>query len=380
MWPLLKPMMFLLPAERAHYIAMGAYSSVVRFGMARRLLERFARVDDPRLESTVCGMQFKNPVGLAAGFDKDARWFHLLDSLGFGSIEIGSITGQGQPGNPPPRLFRLPTDEALINRMGFNNQGAEVAARNLANVDLVKFRERSVLGINLGKTKIVSNERANEDYAFSFRLLFPFADYFVINVSSPNTPGLRSLQEREPLISLLKSIDALNERLAAETGTNRRPVFLKIAPDLTNEQIMEISEIVAEPFVSGVIATNTTISREHLRTPLPKVTGIGAGGLSGRPLFARSCAVVRLLYGRLKGQKPIIGVGGIFNGDDAWQMITSGASLVQLYTGFIYGGPTVVQKINRSLLQKMKNQGLDAISQAVGLDFQTASINLSGTS
>jgi dihydroorotate dehydrogenase len=375
MWPLLKPLMFMLPAERAHYFAMGAYASVARFGIPRRLVERLARVDDPRLESTVCGLRFQNPVGLAAGFDKDARWFHLLDSLGFGSIEIGSITGQGQPGNPRPRLFRLPQDEALINRMGFNNQGAEVAARNLAKVDLAKFRERSVLGINLGKTKVIPNEQANEDYAFSFRLLFPFADYFVINVSSPNTPGLRSLQEREPLISLLQSIDALNENLAGETGSRRRPVFLKIAPDLTNEQIVEISEIAAEPFVSGIIATNTTISRENLKTSLAAVSKIGAGGLSGRPLFGRSCSVVRLLYERLQGQKPVIGVGGIFNGDDAWNMLTSGASLVQLYTGFVYGGPTVVRKINRSLLQKLSQFGLDSISQAVGMDVKNAKVN-----
>ena len=355
MWPLLKPLMFTLPAERAHYLAMGAYSSFARFGIPRRLVKRFARIEDPRLESTVCGLRFRNPVGLAAGFDKDARWFHLLDSLGFGSIEIGSITGQGQPGNPRPRLFRLPHDEALINRMGFNNQGAEVAARNLAKVDLAKFRARSVLGINLGKTKVVPNEQANEDYAFSFRLLFPFADYFVINVSSPNTPGLRSLQEREPLISLLQ----LNENLAGESGSRRRPVFLKIAPDLTNEQIVEISGIVAEPFVSGVIATNTTISRENLQTSPVSISKIGARGLSGRPLFERSCTVVRLLFERLHGQKPIIGVGGIFNGDDAWKMITSGASLVQLYTGFIYGGPTIVRKIQQSLLKKLSQHGFD---------------------
>jgi dihydroorotate dehydrogenase len=323
-------------------------------------------VADPRLQQTWWGLQFRNPVGLAAGFDKDARWFSELGNLGFGAIEIGSITGQGQPGNPRPRLFRLKSDRALINRMGFNNQGAEVAARNLAARDLSSFRQRVVLGINLGKTKIVPNEAAPDDYAFSFRKLFEFGDYFVINVSSPNTPGLRALQDKEPLQVLLAKLAAENQRLAQVTGGGEKPLLLKIAPDLSDPQLDDVAELVAQPGIAGVIATNTTLSRQGLRTPASRVEAIGAGGLSGVPLQARSLEVVGRLYRQLPRTKPIIGVGGISDGESAWQMLRHGASLLQLYTGFVYEGPGVVARINRELGQRMTSAGVGHISEVVG--------------
>jgi dihydroorotate dehydrogenase len=358
---------------------MGLFSCSAGLPLVRQCIEQFTVVRDERLVSQVCGLTFLNPVGLAAGFDKDARWFHRLDSLGFGAVEIGSITGQGQPGNPTPRLFRLPADQALINRMGFNNQGANVAEANFRKVHDRRFRSRCVLGINLGKSKVVPLDQAAGDYGHSFRLLYPFADYFVINVSSPNTPGLRDLQDKGPLLELLQSISQWNSELGngdAPGGKEklaagrRRPVFLKIAPDLTDGQLDDIIEIVAQPLVDGVIATNTTISRVGLKTDPQKIESIGPGGLSGKPLLARSREVVGRLYQQIGATKPVIGVGGIFNGSDAWEMITSGASLVQLYTGFIYGGPSTVKRINLSLLEKLKETGLDHISQAVGLRYR----------
>ncbi len=347
---------------------MGAFALLGRSKWFRRALTRGTQVDDPRLASQVCGLHFRNPVGLAAGFDKNARWFEALATLGFGAIEIGSLTGQGQPGNPQPRLFRLPRDRAIINRMGFNNQGAEAAARNLAGRNVTEFRQRTVLGINLGKTKLVPNDQANDDYRASFRWLFPYADYFVLNVSSPNTPGLRQLQDREPLLSLLSSIHQLNRELADEHHTRPRPVLLKIAPDLSQDQILEIADIAQGPTVDGVIATNTTIERAGLRTPARTLEKIGAGGLSGTPLFSRSLAVVRLLSRTLQGKKPIIGVGGISNADQAWQMITAGASLVQLYTGLIYEGPFTVARINRGLLRRIDEHRYASIAEAVATD------------
>lgn len=366
MWALVKPFLFLLPAETAHEWSMKVFSTLDRLPFVRRSLFRLTNIDDRRLQTDICGIRFRNPVGLAAGFDKNARWFGPLSALGFGSIEIGSLTGQGQPGNPKPRLFRLPSDRALINRMGFNNQGAEIAARNLGKSNVAAFRKTTVLGINLGKTKVVPNEQANQDYASSFRLLYPFADYFVLNVSSPNTPGLRELQEREPLISLLHTVDRLNTELAAASQESRRPVFLKIAPDLTDEQLQQIAEIAAQPFVDGLIATNTTIARPGLKTSIQQITKFGMGGLSGQPLYSRSLEVVRFLYRATGGKKPIIGVGGISNSAQAWEMITAGASLLQIYTGLIYGGPFTVSKINRGLVQQLARHGFDSISQAVG--------------
>ncbi len=310
------------------------------------------------------GLTFANPVGLAAGFDKDARWYNELATLGFGHVEVGTITGKPQSGNDKPRLFRLTADNALINRMGFNNQGADLAARRLARSG--RRYPEVVLGINLGKSKVVPVETASEDYLFSFERLFDYADYFTINVSSPNTPGLRTLQNREPLVELLTAVDRLNRQLAEDHEVRRKPILLKIAPDLTDGQLEDIVSIARETSIDGIIATNTTISREGLKTDESKIAAIGAGGLSGAPVRLRARHVVSSLYRQLDGKIPIVGVGGIFNGDDAWQMILSGASLLQLYTGFIYGGPSVVRDINRYLLAQLQQHGLAKIQMAVG--------------
>ncbi|MCH2182093.1 MAG: quinone-dependent dihydroorotate dehydrogenase [Mariniblastus sp.] len=366
LWNLVaKPLLFLLPAETAHYASMGAFSGLLKVPGLSALWRRRHFVNDPRLASEICGMKFVNPVGLAAGFDKDARWHRELGCLGFGHIEVGTITGEGQNGNPRPRLFRLPTDRALINRMGFNNAGSKEVARLLTH-ELHGEPSRQPLGINIGKTKVVPEEAATEDYLKSFRRLFPCADYFTINVSSPNTPGLRKLQDREQLLQLIPAITELNTELAQQHNTHCRPVFLKIAPDLTEFQLDDFQHIVEATHLNGIIATNTTISREHLATPKSQVDSVGAGGLSGAPLTARSRERVHQLYLRVGDQVPIIGVGGIMSGPDAWQMILAGASLVQIYTGFIYGGPGTAKRINRYLLQQLEKHGLSHISEAVG--------------
>ena len=323
-------------------------------------------VSDPRLESKLLGLKFANPVGLAAGFDKDAKWFPDLANLGFSHVEVGTLTGQAQSGNPKPRLFRLPADSAIINRMGFNNEGADAAAKRLAKTQ--RSSPSDVLGVNIGKTKVVPVEEATSDYLFSFERLFSYADYFTVNVSSPNTPGLRSLQNREPLIELLEAIQQRNQSLARDHEIDPKPVLLKIAPDLGNGQLEDIVSIVKQTQLSGLIATNTTISREGLKTPSSAVEEIGNGGLSGAPLTQRSREVVSEAFKLADGAFPIIGVGGIMNGDDAWAMICAGASLVQLYTGFIYGGPGIVKDINRTLLKRLTELDIDCVESAVGRD------------
>lgn len=343
---------------------MGAFKTLLTPGFVATLFRRRYDVNHPALSSRVFGLTFKNPVGLAAGFDKDARWFPQLASLGFSHIEVGTITGQSQPGNPQPRLFRLAADQALINRMGFNNGGSNAAARRLARTR--KSRPDDVLGVNIGKTKVVPVEEATQDYLFSFERLFDYADYFTINVSSPNTPGLRTLQNREPLIDLLSAITQLNQELANDHQCDPKPVLLKIAPDVTDPQLTDIISILKQVRLDGIIATNTTLSRAGLTTPSARVEAIGAGGLSGAPLTVRSREVVNQLYGELKGEIPVIGVGGIMTGADAWQMILAGASLVQIYTGFIYGGPATVRDINRYVLQRLKHHGLSSVADAVG--------------
>jgi dihydroorotate dehydrogenase len=267
-----------------------------------------------------------------------------------------------------PRLFRLPTDQALINRLGFNNDGAEKVRQRLATTPLDQFRTQHVLGINLGKTKVVPLEEAAGDYVASFRLLFPYADYFVVNVSSPNTPGLRTLQDRAPLTQILQTLIAANQELANHSQSRTRPILLKIAPDLTDSQLEEIVELTRELKLAGLIATNTTLSRSGLQTSADRIEQIGAGGLSGAPLRSRSLEVVRFLFERLRGQIPIVGVGGVFSGQDAWNMISAGAALVQTYTGFIYSGPTLARDINRHLLSQLDQFGMKNISQAVGRD------------
>ena len=296
-----------------------------------------------KLEREVFGIKFQNPVGLAAGFDKEAQFIDEFGALGFGFIEIGTITPKGQPGNPKPRLFRLKEDEALINRMGFNNHGVEHAVAMLK-----KRTSKVIVGGNIGKNKITPNEDAFRDYELCFEALFEHVDYFAVNVSSPNTPNLRELQEKEPLKQLLL-------RLKERNGNKKKPkpILLKIAPDLSDEQLSDIIEIVEEVKLAGVIATNTTISREHLITDKATINQLGNGGLSGKPVKDRSTQVIRYLKENAKSPFPIIGVGGINSPEDALEKINAGASLLQLYTGFIYQGPGLIKKINKLLVKNI---------------------------
>ena len=297
--------------------------------------------EDKALEREFFGVKFKNPVGLAAGFDKDAKIVDELACMGFGFIEIGTVTPKPQAGNEKPRLFRLPEDKAIINRMGFNNEGA------IAAVERLKKRKSSVvIGGNIGKNKVTPNEKAFEDYEYCFEALYPVVDYFVVNVSSPNTPNLRELQGKEPLTKLLQSVIHLNKK-----KDKPKPILLKIAPDLTDGQLDDIVSIVKEIHLDGLIATNTTISREGLKTSDVTVQAIGAGGLSGMPVRARSTEVLKYLRAQLGADFPIISVGGIMAPEDALEKLSAGASLVQIYTGFIYEGPSLVKRINKAILK-----------------------------
>lgn len=339
---LIKPVLFLFPAERAHYLATGLLKFMLSIPGLSALLRSMYVVEDARLETECFGLRFPNPVGLAAGFDKQASMYSSLRHLGFGFIEIGTITPKAQEGNPRPRLFRLPKDKALINRMGFNNLGLDEAIKRL------KDRPQGlIIGGNIGKNKITPNEEAVKDYETCFLGLFDHVDYFVVNVSSPNTPNLRDLQEKEPLKALLNRLMELN-RLQPST----KPILLKIAPDLSNNQLDDVIEIVKETGIQGIIATNTTIAREGLNTPSSELDRIGAGGLSGEPLRKRSTEVIRYLNDQSGGSIPIIGVGGINTGKDAADKLEAGACLVQVYTGFIYEGPGMIARINRFLLGK----------------------------
>ena len=300
-------------------------------------------VNDKRLEREVFGLKFKNPVGLAAGFDKDAKLYKELSNFGFGFIEIGTLTPKGQEGNPKKRLFRLQEDSAIINRMGFNNGGV------LEAVERLKKNNGVLIGGNIGKNKLTPNENATSDYEICFDALYPYVDYFVVNVSSPNTPNLRELQEKAPLTQLLNTLQNKNIQIChTERRRNAKPILLKIAPDLTNEQLLDIIDIVKTTKIAGVIATNTTISREGLQS----VNKIEMGGLSGKPLTKRSTEVIRFLSEKSNKAFPIIGVGGIHTVQDAIEKLEAGASLIQLYTGFIYEGPALVKAINKEILKK----------------------------
>jgi len=294
-------------------------------------------VKDSLLEREVFGLKFKNPVGLAAGFDKDAKCYQELSNFGFGFIEIGTLTPKPQDGNPKKRLFRLKSDSAIINRMGFNNGGVDAAVMRL------KKNKNILIGGNIGKNKITPNEEATADYLICFEALFDYVDYFVVNVSSPNTPNLRELQEKKPLTELLSKLETQNSK-----HTTKKPILLKIAPDLTNEQLLDIIDIVNETKIAGVIATNTTISREGLQSE----NKTEVGGLSGKPLSKRATEVIRFLSEKSNKSFPIIGVGGIHSAEDALEKLDAGASLVQLYTGFIYEGPKLVSEINKAILKK----------------------------
>ncbi|NOT74317.1 MAG: quinone-dependent dihydroorotate dehydrogenase [Cyclobacteriaceae bacterium] len=335
---LLRPILFLFNPEGIHHFTFGMlriFSPIVKLVRSAFVLEH------PSLEREVLGLKFKNPVGLAAGFDKNALLIDELACFGFGFIEIGTLTPKAQPGNPKPRLFRLPKDHGLINRMGFNNDGVDAAVQRLK-----KKKSDVLVGGNIGKNKITPNEQAFEDYKICFEALYPHVDYFVVNVSSPNTPGLRDLQEKEPLKKLLLEVRALN--LAKQKP---RPVFLKIAPDLTQGQLDDVIQILKETDTKGVIATNTTISREDLISNKSELDVIGAGGLSGKPLRERATEVIKYLREGLGKEFAIIGVGGIMDSADAIEKIKAGADLVQVYTGFIYEGPALAKRINREVVR-----------------------------
>ncbi len=339
---LIRPLFFRFDPEKVHHWSFSAIRLLHRLGFGP-LVRRMFTVEDPRLEREVFGLKFPNPVGLGAGFDKDARLFRELSGYGFGFIEIGTLTPQPQPGNPKKRLFRLKKDEAIINRMGFNNGGVKAA------VERLKVPHKVLIGGNIGKNKVTPNEQAEADYLFCLRELYPYVDYFVVNVSSPNTPGLRELQEKQPLTRLLHSLKAEGEKLAAAPGRGEKPLLLKIAPDLNEAQLRDIIDIVKETGIAGVIATNTTVDRTGLKSDPALVNQ--AGGLSGKPLRERSTEVIRFLVEESGGAFPVIGVGGIHSPEDALEKLGAGASLVQLWTGFIYEGPGLVKKINEALLK-----------------------------
>jgi dihydroorotate dehydrogenase len=338
----IRPLLFKLSAEKAHHFTFSLAKFFFNIPGVKSLNSALFQIKSPALERKLFGLTFPNPVGLAAGFDKDAKLIDELASLGFGFIEIGTITPKAQPGNEKPRLFRLQEDSGIINRMGFNNQGIESAIERLK-----KRRSHIIIGGNIGKNKVTPNEEAFNDYEECFLRLYPYVDYFVVNVSSPNTPGLRELQEKKPLMQLLNHLMQLNKK-----QVKVKPILLKIAPDLTNKQLDDIIEIVAETNIDGVIATNTTISRDELKTPESTIAEIGNGGLSGKPLGKRATEVIRYLNQKSNNSFPIIGVGGVMSAEDALEKLEAGASLVQLYTGFIYEGPGIIKKINKAILRQ----------------------------
>ncbi len=338
---LLKPLLFLLPPEKAHYLTIFLLKITLAIPIVSSIFKNFFKVKDDRLKKKLFGLTFENPVGLAAGFDKEGKYFNAMSSLGFGFIEVGTVTPKGQAGNPQPRLFRLPKDQALINRMGFNNEGMDALVERLKK----KRPKHVIIGGNIGKNKITPNENATDDYVLCFEKLFPLVDYFVVNVSSPNTPNLRALQEKEPLTKLLTTLQDLNNQ-----KPKPKPILLKIAPDLTDTQLDDIIEIIQDTKLDGVIASNTTISRAELNTNSTTIESIGNGGLSGQPVRQRSTEVIRYLNKKSNGTLTIIGVGGISSPQDAIEKIKAGASLVQIYTGLIYEGPTLVKQINKALI------------------------------
>lgn len=363
-YSLVRPLLFHIDPERAHELALAALRPLQ---LALQRAGPTAPVADPILSQELWGLTFPNPVGLAAGFDKNGELPHVWASLGFGFAELGTITAQAQEGNPRPRMFRLPADRALINRLGFNNRGAAAVARELT-CRLGHRRPPIPLGINLGKSGVTPLDAAAADYCASLRAVFALADYLTVNVSSPNTPGLRDLQSADQLARLLDALGAENEKLAREHGLRPRPFVVKIAPELSEGELRALAAVVRERGVAGLIATNTTIERPTLRTPAPLASE--AGGLSGAPLRERSTAVIRLLYRLTEGTLPIIGVGGIFTAEDAYEKIRAGASLVQVYTGFVYGGPGLPRRLCRGLRQLLERDGLANIFHAVGRDLR----------
>lgn len=343
MYKLLKPILFSINPESAHHLTFSLLK-FSRFIPGFSVFFKKSSINlNPALSKNILGLNFRNPVGLAAGLDKDAVAFNQLGDLGFGFIEIGTVTPKPQPGNDKPRLFRLVKNEALINRMGFNNHGVVEAAKKLRN----RKDKSLIIGGNIGKNKVTPNEEAVNDYIICFNELFDVVDYFVVNVSSPNTPNLRDLQEKEPLMKLLKTLQDLNLKKKSP-----KPIFLKIAPDLTDTQLDDIIDIVKQTNIAGVIATNTTISRQGLNYTEEELKNYGMGGLSGKPLTKRSTEVIRYLKQKSNNAFPVMGVGGIHSAADALKKIEAGADLIQLYTGFIYEGPQLIADINHAILNK----------------------------
>jgi len=334
---LIRRFLFKFDPEVVHYFTFDFLKIIFKIPGTKALVKSMYQLNDPQLEREVFGLKFKNPVGLAAGFDKDAKLYKELDTFGFGFVEIGTVTPKPQPGNEKKRIFRLKEDEAIINRMGFNNEGVEAAVKRL------KSNKDVLVGGNIGKNKATPNEDAVSDYMICFDALFDYVNYFVVNVSSPNTPNLRALQEKKPLTELLKILQNKNEQ-----KPKPKPILLKIAPDLTDSQLLDIIDIIAETGIAGVIATNTTIARGDLKS----ANKDEMGGLSGRPVKNRSTEVIRFLAVKSNRAFPIIGVGGIHSAEDALEKLDAGASLVQLYTGFIYEGPGLIRKINKKILER----------------------------
>lgn len=357
LYSLLRPLAFTLDPERAHHLAIEALKLLQYAPVS------LSPLTDHRLSQRLWGLHFPNPVGLAAGYDKNASAPLAWPTLGFGFAELGTITAKAQPGNPSPRIFRLEQDEALINRLGFNNAGAVTIAQRLTRALPSGHSHPIPLGFNIGKSKVTPLDEAESDYLTSFEQMFPFADYLVINVSSPNTPDLRKLQEPERLGRLLDMLQTRGRQLAAQANLPPTPLLVKIAPDLTDDEVKEIAQVALAVGVSGLIATNTTISRPPLRTVIKE-----EGGLSGKPLAARACEVLRVLYRAVDGKLPLIGVGGIFSAEDAYARIRAGASLIQIYTGLIYQGPFLPRVIVRGLGSLVARDRVSTLSEAIGKD------------
>lgn len=349
MYKVLRKILFKFDPEKIHHFAASSLSIAGKIGFVRTMTSWFFDYKNPMLKTEVAGLKFENPLGLAAGFDKNCSVIEISSALGFGHDEVGAITMHAQPGNDKPRIFRLVKDHAIINRMGFNNFGADKAYDTLKKV---KYR-RAKVGLNIGKSKITSLEEAEKDYLYTYKKLYDLVDFMTINVSSPNTPNLRKLQDKDSLLKIANALQKENRK--------KKPLFIKISPDLTFEQVDDVLEVCKSAKISGIIATNTTVKREGLKTEINET-----GGLSGLPLKRTSTEFIRYIYKKTNGRLPIIGVGGIFTARDAYEKITAGASLLQVYTGFIYEGPCIAKKINKGLVNYLKKDGFRNIQEAVG--------------
>jgi len=347
MYKIIRSILFRFNTEAVHHFSMGSLSFACKIGWVKKIISNKFSFNHPSLSKEVFGLQFKNPVGLGAGFDKNALYLNELEALGFGFVEIGTVTPLPQAGNDKPRLFRLPKDKALINRMGFNNDGVEMIAKRLLawKKQQQTVKNKLIVGGNIGKNKVTSNEDAWKDYEICFNTLFDVVDYFVVNVSSPNTPGLRELQEKDALRKILANLQSINQ-----AKENPKPLLLKIAPDLTNTQLDDIVSLAFEVKLDGLVATNTTITRNNLVASFAELDKIGMGGLSGKPVRKRSTEVVAYLSKQLKGQIPIIASGGIFTGDDAKEKLDAGAILIQVWTSFVYEGPAIAKNICKDFI------------------------------